>query len=116
MPPLELPHERHQRLAACLREGVVDARAHPAHRAVPFEAVETPLRGLADEFGLQLLARRTEADVHERATLGLGGAAEEAARVEVVVDELGLLLIAPSHRLEAAELLDPLEYAPHDVD
>src|SRR5687767_6499791 len=90
----EVAHAGDQRVASGGRERVVDARAHAADRTVPLEAGELALLRLCEEFLLQLLGRTAEADVHQRATVDARSAAEEGARVEVVVDDLGLGLVA----------------------
>ena len=57
-----------------------------------------------------------ERDVHERAVLLAHGAAEELARIEEVVEQRGLLLVALLHGLEAALVFQPLEHLAADVD
>ena len=71
---------------------------------------------LGHEQRIQLVGARDEGHVHERAILLAGGAAEQLALIEVIVQNGGLLLVALGHSGQAAHLLQPLEHKPADVD
>ena len=56
----EVAHELDQRVDACLRERVVDRRAHPADRTVTLQAVQAGRRGLLDELLFELFAAQPD--------------------------------------------------------
>ena len=90
--------------------------AHAAHRAMALDGFDAVGLRLGHEQRIQLVGARDEGHVHERAILLAGGAAEQLALIEVIVQNGGLLLVALGHSGQAAHLLQPLEHKPADVD
>lgn len=99
---LELGHEGDERLDAGLGHGIVDARAHAAHRAMALDGLDAVGLRLGHEQRIQLVGARDEGHVHERAILLAGGAAEQLALIEVIVQNGGLLLVALGHNGQAS--------------
>src|SRR5262245_58364599 len=80
---LEVAHERHKRVDAGLREGVVDRGAHAADGTVTLEAVEARRRRLLQEYLLQFLGWQPEGDVHQRPAVRVRRASIEASPINL---------------------------------
>src|SRR5205085_3472445 len=113
---LELAHELDERLAARMREGIVDRGAYAADRAMPFETVQ-PLRArLFRKLLLQIFRRQTKRHVHQRTRFTCGVAAIEIGCVNRAVDELRLRLVLAVHGFESALLFGPFADEIENVD
>src|SRR5262245_40098674 len=80
-------HELHESFYACHRHGVVDRRAHAAHRAVALQLGKPGGLRLLEERRVQLVVLQRERDVHSRPVLGNDRRVIELGLVEVIVDD-----------------------------
>src|SRR4030095_10998424 len=99
----EFPHEVDQSLDSSLGERVVDRRAHPTNGPVAFQSVEAVCRRFLVEPLLELLARKSEGDVHQRAAVLLRSAAIEAGAIDLRIQLRGLPVVDRGNAFEAAE-------------
>ena len=102
VPDFKVLHERDERLHALDGHGVVDARAHAADDAVALQVDEALRRGGLHERGVLLGVAGDEGHVHAAAVLCAGGAMEQRALVEEVVEQLRLLDVDLLERRHAA--------------
>src|SRR5712671_515353 len=86
----EFLHVADQRAQALDRHGVVDRRAHPAHRAVALQLDHAPLGRALQEFLIELRILEREGHVHARAVLLRHRVVEQGAPIQVVVKQPGL--------------------------
>src|SRR6266571_7318435 len=112
----ELLHIGDQALHALDRHGVVDGGPHAAHRAMTFQLDHPPGRGAFQKIVVQFRILERERYVHARAILFRHRVAEEGTGIEKIVKQLRLLDVPLLDLGDAAELLQPLEYQPGDVD
>ena len=109
-------HEVDKRLDAFDGHGVVDTRTHAAYAAMALDVGQTSGGRLGDELLVEVFIARDERDVHDGAVLGIDRTREHVARVEAIVEKLGLGLVALLHLLETAQPQNPLEDESADVD
>ena len=112
---LEVLHEIHQRLDAFDGHGVVDGRAHAAHRTMSFEIHEADLGRLGAERLVEIRLGERERHVHPGTRIRRHRALVEAAAFDEAVELFGLGAVALFHRLQAALLLEPLEHEAREV-
>ena len=91
---LEFLHEVHERVDAFDGHGVVDGRAHAAHRAMPFEIHEADLGRLGAEGLVEIGLGERERHVHPGARVLRHRALVEARCFDEAVELLGLGAIA----------------------
>src|SRR5687767_725691 len=111
----EFPHVGDQRADAFDGHGVVDRGAHAADRAVTLELHQVALLRAFEERLVQGLVLQGERNVHPRAVFLRDRIAEKLALIEVGIQGLGFLDIAPFDFGKPAELLQPLEDQPGDI-
>ena len=74
-------------------------------------------RGFGAEFFVQLRAGAGECDVHDAAVRLVHGIAEERRAVQIIVQQLGLGVVAGLHVGKAAHFsFDPFQHKAHHID
>ena len=101
----ELFHEDDQFVHALGGHGVVDGGPHAAHQAVALQVDEPCLGGGGAEGLVGVGVGAGEGHVHQAAVFLLHGVVVEVLAVQIVVEHLGLGLVAALHLFQAAHLM-----------
>src|SRR5262249_14927582 len=83
---------------------------------MPLQSVESSACGFGNELLLLLLAGKPESHVHSRAAVGLRVAAIESGRINLIIQDPGLVFVAPADLGQPALLDDPAHDQPDYVD